>query len=153
MAAHAHLKTESMKEEKYHYLMSWLNYWFHCSHEETHRGSREDWSDCADAQSDLSLHWTQVSLLRFCSVPAHFDVTIFISECLPTEPLHPPSTPENDAFLHPATAYPATSAVWIWVRSLPIPEDVLPCSHLHSYTTEVRKWVTWKSWLVGCVEA
>ena len=41
---------------------------------------RRLWSDCADAQSDLSLHWLYKSYCRFCCVLAHlyFDYCICV---------------------------------------------------------------------------
>ena len=46
---------------------------------------REDWSDCADAQADLSFHWSHKSYCRFCHalaqmVPWH--PYLFKSICL-----------------------------------------------------------------------
>ena len=34
---------------------------------------RRLWSDCADAQADLSLRWSHKSYCRFCRAPAHYN--------------------------------------------------------------------------------
>ena len=39
----------------------------------------EDWSDCADAQADLSLHWTHMSEGTFSHVTAQNDYSILSS--------------------------------------------------------------------------
>ena len=52
-------------------LISPLSAWRKLGSLATHWAHSEDWSDMADAQADLSLHWAHNSFCLFCHVAAH----------------------------------------------------------------------------------
>lgn len=62
-----------------------------------------------------------------------------VSECLPTKPLHTAGPPEDDSPVHRPPADAATGAVCVRLHSLPISQNVLPSSHLHTHTSQVRR--------------
>lgn len=64
----------------------------------------------------------------------------FFTECLPPKPLHPAGPSEEDSPLHspadPTTCCPLCAGL----HPLPLSQNVLPCSHLFTYTSQVRQF-------------
>lgn len=62
-----------------------------------------------------------------------------LSECLPTKPLHTTGPPEDDPPVHRSPDGAAAGAVCVRLHSLPLSQNVLPSSHLHTHTSQVRQ--------------
>lgn len=61
-----------------------------------------------------------------------------LAGCLPSKPLHSSCPSEEDAYIHSFTVPTAGRPVWIWLCSIAVPQDGVPCFAYVSFANQVR---------------